>query len=71
MSSGVPDGNAFGLSDYDMPRPLDPDADLGASEFSWGDGLEPQSVRGKPPSEGGMYKGLSPDCAPQVGVSRR
>lgn len=45
--------------------------DTGASEFSWGDGLEPAAVRGLSPSEGGRYTGVSPDCPNQIGLSRR
>lgn len=44
--------------------------ETGDSEFSWGDGLEPRSVRGKPPSEGGRYRGTSPPCENRVNVSR-
>ncbi|BCO45445.1 hypothetical protein MINTM008_13640 [Mycobacterium intracellulare] len=44
--------------------------EIGASEFNWGPGLEPQSVRGKPPSEGGRYRGTSPPCENNVRVSR-
>jgi hypothetical protein len=65
-------GNVAGVA-YDHIRPpLDPNAEAAdASEFSWGAGLEPSSVRGKPPSEGGRYTGLSPECEPRVGINRR
>lgn len=56
----------------DIQRPLDmAELDSNASEFSWGEGLEPASVRGKPPREGGRYRGTTPDCEPVIGVSRR
>lgn len=32
-----------------------------ATEFSWGPGLVPPGCERKPPSEGGMYRGRSPD----------
>ena len=55
----------------DIRRPLDMDEiDSEASEFSWGDGLDPKSVRGKPPSEGGRYRGTSPACDPTIGVGK-
>ncbi|OBK75015.1 hypothetical protein A5651_09105 [Mycobacterium sp. 1274761.0] len=58
-----------GLGDYDIRRPLDPNADsVEASEFSWGAGLEPPSVRGKRPAEGGRYRGTTPDCEPRIAV---
>lgn len=64
--------NTNGLGDYDIRRPLDPNADSAdASEFSWGFGLELPSVRGKPPAEGGRYRGTTPECDPVIGVSRR
>lgn len=44
--------------------------DSEASEFSWGSGLEPKSVRGKPPSESGRYRGTSPPCENRVNISR-
>lgn len=40
--------------------------DAEASEFSWGAGLEPKSLRGAPPSEGGRYRGTSPQCQNRV-----
>lgn len=52
--------------------PLDMDKlDGEASEFCWGEGMEPPSVRGRPPSEGGIYRGTTPDCDPIIGVSHR
>ena len=66
-------GNIAGVGYDHIHRPLDPndsnDMD-GAGEFSWGEGLEPIQVRGKPPSEGGRYRGTSPPCEPQIGVGR-
>lgn len=49
-----------------IPYPLDPNDTDGESEFCWGEGLEPRSVRGKPPSEGGRYRGTTPDCEPII-----
>lgn len=55
----------------DIQRPLDmSELDSSASEFSWGEGLEPASLRGKPPVDGGRYRGTSPDCKPQIGYGR-
>lgn len=55
----------------DIQRPLDMnELDSSASEFSWGEGLEPASVRGKPPLEGGRYRGTSPPCDRQIDVGR-
>ncbi len=69
MSSTGADTN--GLGDYDIRRPLNPNVDsVDASEFSWGAGREPPSVRGKPPAEGGRYRGTTPSCDPQIGVGR-
>lgn len=61
-TSGLGSNAREPLHPYDMPN--------GAGEFSWGSGLEPPSVRGKPPSEGGMYRGITPDCAARIGVGR-
>lgn len=44
--------------------------DTGPSEFCWGDGLEPVGLQGKPPCEGGRYRGTTPPCSPQIGVGR-
>jgi hypothetical protein len=67
-SSGA---NTVGAGEPNFRRPLDSDElDSEASEFSWGDGLEPKSVRGKPPSEGGRYRGTTPDCGSHIGVGR-
>ncbi len=53
-------------------RPLDMDElDSNASEYSWGPCLSPKSRENAPPSDGGMYSGLTPPCDPQIGVSRR
>lgn len=70
MSKGKYGSGSVG---YDsIPRPLDmAELDSQASEFSWGAGIEPTSVRGKPPSEGGRYKGTTPECEPVIGVERR
>jgi hypothetical protein len=63
--------NIFGDGAEEYLRyPLDPNAEPDASEFSWGAGLEPASVRGKPPSEGGTYRGTSPPCSKVTEVSR-
>lgn len=63
--------NTSGLGDYDIRYPLDPNADSNdATEFSWGAGLEPPSVRGNPPAKGGRYRGTTPPCDPQIGVGR-
>jgi hypothetical protein len=71
MSNNSSGANIRGLGYDDIRRPLDPNTEADASEMSWGAGLEPSSVRGKPVAEGGRYTGLSPDCAPIIGVSRR
>lgn len=63
--------NTNGLGDYDVRYPLDPNAEAGTSEFSWGAGIEPPTVRGKRPAEGGRYRGTTPPCDPVIGVSRR
>jgi hypothetical protein len=63
--------NTNGLGDYDIRGPLDPSAvSADASELSWGAGLEPPSVRGRPPAEGGTYRGTTPDCEHRLGVRR-
>jgi hypothetical protein len=64
--------NIFGVgAGEDVPRyPLDPNAEPDATEFSWADGIEPPLVRGKPPSEGGRYRGTTPPCDPIIGVGR-
>ena len=49
-SGNASGANTYGAGDYGIRYPLDPNADPDASEFSWGAGLEPESVRGKPPS---------------------
>lgn len=55
----------------DIQRPLDMnELDSSVSEFSWGEGIEPASVAGNPPSEGGRYRGTSPDSVPVIGVGR-
>jgi hypothetical protein len=60
---------AFGTNDADIRALLDPYADrVEASEFGWGSGIEPPSVRGKPPADGGRYRGTSPPCDPLVDV---
>ena len=46
------------------------DADPDVSEFSWGQGLEPPLLRGKPPNEGGRYRGTSQLCEKHIAVSR-
>ena len=71
MTSNTSGANTHGIGDSGIRYPLDPNAEPDASEFSWGAGLEPESVRGRPPSEGGRYKGQSPPCEPNVGVSER
>lgn len=71
MSSSRSGANTSGPNIGDTWQPLDPYADDGASEMSWGDGLTPQHLRSAPPSEGGRYRGTSPPSEPQVGVSRR
>jgi hypothetical protein len=46
-------------------RPLDmAELEGESSQFCWGEGLEPLSVRGKPPSEGGRRRGTTPGCEP-------
>jgi hypothetical protein len=44
--------------------------DNGASEFSWGAGLDCPGFEHAPPSEGGRYKGQSPPTDLVVGVGR-
>ena len=70
-NEGNTGANANGLGDYGIRYPLDPNADSGESEFSWGASLEPPSVRCQPPAEGGRYRGTSPPVDPVIGVSRR
>jgi hypothetical protein len=43
-----------------MSQPLDPNETPGASEFSWGPGVQPKWAKNLPPDEGGMYKGKTP-----------
>jgi hypothetical protein len=49
-----------------------PDAERRAccdwSEYSWGKGLVPKAFEDKPPSEGGMYKGLTPPADLIIGA---
>jgi hypothetical protein len=72
-SNGRPSGaNTTGAGEPNIRYPLDMDElDSAGSEFSWGEGLEPEAVRGNPPSEGGRYRGASPDCNPVIGVRRQ
>ncbi|WP_123023575.1 hypothetical protein [Mycolicibacterium stellerae] len=71
-SSGTSSGaNISGANDAGLRYPLDPNAEPDASEFSWGAGIEPSSVRGKPYAEGGRYRGTTPDCDPIIGMNRR
>lgn len=62
--------NTFGVGEYDVRYPPDPNADAGASEFSWGAGLDVPGYQNKPPSDGGRYKGKSPPCERIVGIGR-
>jgi len=65
--------NTSGLGDGDqLARNLAylEGCEIGASEFGWGPGLEPPSARGKPPQEGGRYRGQTPPCECNVRVSR-
>lgn len=55
----------------DIRRPLDPNAEPDTSEFGWGAGIDVPGTEDKPPSEGGRYRGTTPDCGPVIGVSRR
>jgi hypothetical protein len=60
--------NTNGLGYDDIRRPLDiNELESEASEFSLGPGLVPKGLEHAPPSEGGRYRGQSPDCPPQVG----
>ena len=43
--------------------------DRGASEFSFGSGLDAPDTEGLPPREGGRYSGTTPPCEPTVGVA--
>ena len=64
--------NTFGVGSEDIRRPLDvAELDSHASEYSWGEGLEPADLRDAPPSEGGRYRGQSDEGPPQVGINRR
>jgi hypothetical protein len=63
--------NTSGANCEDSWQPLDPHADDGASEFSWGDGLTPPGLESAPYADGGMYKGQSPPSENHIGVSRR
>jgi len=38
-----------------------------ASEYCWGEGLEPDGLIGVPPSAGGRYTSLTPPCEPTIG----
>ena len=62
--------NTSGLGDHSRSRLLE-DMPDDASEYSWGPGLVPPGLRGVPPSEGGMYRGTTPEGPPQIGVSRQ
>lgn len=67
-STGV---GSFGVSEYDRLRQeLSLDMDLEASEFSWGRGLEPSALSDASVAEGGRYRGTSPTCDVQIGISR-
>jgi hypothetical protein len=66
--SGV---NSSRVNYEDNWQPLDPYADDGPSEMSWGDGLVPRGLENAPPSAGGMYKGQSPPSKGHISVSRR
>ncbi|BBY86688.1 hypothetical protein MTOK_24700 [Mycolicibacterium tokaiense] len=46
------------MSEHDMRRMnLSDDLDAEPSEYCWGAGLEPPSVRGASPAQGGRYRG--------------
>ena len=70
MASNASGTNTSGVNDDSIRYPLDPNADPDASEFSWGEGLEPPLLRGKPPNEGGRYRGTSQLCEKHIAVSR-
>lgn len=68
-SSGV---GASGIGDYNPRHAMDMDQlDSEASQFSWGPGLTPRGLEDAPPSQGGRYRGQTPPCPNQVGVSRQ
>lgn len=54
---------AFGLGDYTRGGPLEDMTD-DASEYGWGAGLVPEGLENADPSQGGMYKGGTPECPP-------
>ena len=62
------------ISGVGVPRiryPLDPNADSGASEYSWGAGLTVPGYEQAPPSAaGGRHHGLTPEEKPRVSVSK-
>lgn len=60
----------FGLGDHPRGDPLQGMPD-DPSEYGWGSDLVPPGLDDAPPSKGGMYRGTTPECPPQVGVSRR
>lgn len=70
MTSNRSGGSTSGMGDHDDWQPLDPNADDGASEFSWGSGLTPRGLEDAPVSEGGRYQGQSPPSERRVSVSR-
>lgn len=39
-----------------------------ATELSWGNGLVPPGLENAPPSEGGMYQGVSPPQPPRIQI---
>ena len=72
-SNGANSGaNISRTNDAGMCYPLDVDQlDSKASAFSCAEGVEPPSVRGKSYSEGGRYRGTTPECDPIIGIDRR
>ncbi len=57
----------MGRADY--PSLADRRAANDLGEFDFGCGLVPKGLEDAPPSQGGMYRGTTPACSPQVGVS--
>ena len=58
-------------SDFPDGGPASQRAKELASEYSWGPNLVPPGKEHAPPAQGGMYKGQTPPCEPNVGVGEQ